>query len=277
MAYLRAYCHPMGLEDLVRAAGEGALPEFAVAVTLDDGYREALRHASAILLDLAIPATFFVTAAALHSDQENWWDTLRRILGPEATLPPRLPLTLGGRSTVLATDTWPARAAARRAVHAALLRASLDERTAVMAELAAWSGLDLAPRESHRVMTDVELRQLTHLSGHTVGAHGVHHLSLPHQPLATRRREVAEGRAHLEELIGRPVRAFAYPYGAFDSQTVEVVRAAGFLVGATTDPRLLDQDTDPLAVPRIEVERAWASHLPRHLAELFGGSRPALR
>ena len=49
MDYIRRECSPIGLEDLVRAAAAGRIPERAVAVTLDDGYLDALTVASPIL------------------------------------------------------------------------------------------------------------------------------------------------------------------------------------------------------------------------------------
>src|SRR5207253_11003447 len=42
MAYVRQRCHPIALEELARAAREDRIPDGAVAVTLDDGYFDAL-------------------------------------------------------------------------------------------------------------------------------------------------------------------------------------------------------------------------------------------
>src|SRR4029077_16457954 len=52
MAHLRDHFTPIGLEDLVRAAASGRIPDRAVAVTLDDGYLDALTAASPILTEL---------------------------------------------------------------------------------------------------------------------------------------------------------------------------------------------------------------------------------
>src|SRR5262249_50451110 len=49
MACLARDWTPIGLDELARASAAGAIPERAVAVTLDDGYLDALTTASPIL------------------------------------------------------------------------------------------------------------------------------------------------------------------------------------------------------------------------------------
>ena len=49
-----------------QAAASGRIPERAVAVTLDDGYLDALTIASPILTELGVPATFFVNTDRLR-------------------------------------------------------------------------------------------------------------------------------------------------------------------------------------------------------------------
>ena len=79
MDYIRRECSPIGLEDLVHAAASGRIPERAVAVTLDDGYLDALTTASPILDELGVPATFFVNTDRLTEEHERWWDILERM------------------------------------------------------------------------------------------------------------------------------------------------------------------------------------------------------
>jgi peptidoglycan/xylan/chitin deacetylase (PgdA/CDA1 family) len=98
-----------------------------------------------------------------------------------------------------------------------------------------------------------EVAELATRPRHMIGAHGVHHLLLPAQTLDVRVRETAQSKARLEALLGRPVLAFAYPYGGFDAVTVEVVRAAGFRVAVTTTESLLLPCADPMRLPRHEI------------------------
>ncbi len=69
-----------------------------------------------------------------------------------------------------------------------------------------------------------------------IAAHTVHHYWLKNLKLQTVSAEVFQSRIMLQDLIKKPVVSFAYPYGAFDSQSAEVVRDAGFRTSVSTLP-----------------------------------------
>jgi peptidoglycan/xylan/chitin deacetylase (PgdA/CDA1 family) len=227
MAYLRANFLPIGLEDLVQAAASGRIPEGAVAVTLDDGYLDALTIASPILVDLGVPATFFVNTDRLSEEHERGWDVLERIFVSDTDALERLNRIM-----------WPLDARARQDLVESVLT---------------WSGVDRAPRPTHRVLTGEEIRALAGRPGHTIGAHTTHHLALTTQSGDVKRREVFENKASLEQLLGRPVRLFAYPYGDFDAETRTIVRDAGFLAAVTVEAGRVSAGANRLLLPRYEI------------------------
>src|SRR5207249_4187753 len=157
----------------VRAAASGQIPDGAVAVTLDDGYLDALRAASPILTEVGVPATFFINTDRLDEEHERWWDVLERALLSEAAVPSILQITVAGQPVRMPTATATERADALEALNRAAwtldARARLDLASAVLA----WSGAGCAPRTTHRVLTGEEIRELTSRPGHTIGAHTV--------------------------------------------------------------------------------------------------------
>ena len=70
-------------------------------------------------------------------------------------------------------------------------------------------------------------------AGHEIASHGWMHRNLdkiaPYQCLA----EIRDGRAALEDLLGRPVRGFASPYGSHGEGAVEAMREAGLAYART--------------------------------------------
>jgi peptidoglycan/xylan/chitin deacetylase (PgdA/CDA1 family) len=85
---------------------------------------------------------------------------------------------------------------------------------------------------SLRIMTEGQLKALE--SGPwEVASHGAKHVDLRRQHSDVRRRELAEARERLSELLGRKVQALAYPYGYQDAGVREDARAAGFRVAFT--------------------------------------------
>jgi peptidoglycan/xylan/chitin deacetylase (PgdA/CDA1 family) len=66
--------------------------------------------------------------------------------------------------------------------------------------------------------------------------------------------ELAASKLRCEEMLGRPCRTIAYPSGDFDARVVRFARAAGYAVAGTLPVRF-DRDPDPLAYPRVSIQR----------------------
>ena len=114
-----------------------------------------------------------------------------------------------------------------------------------------------------------EIAALADRSGHAVGAHTARHVMLPRQSRAVQRDEIESSRRALEVLVDRPVRAFAYPFGAYDDQVVAEVRAASFDVALTCDATPIVGGVDALRVPRLEVTPQHAANFDEWLAAKF--------
>lgn len=69
--------------------------------------------------------------------------------------------------------------------------------------------------------------------GHEVAGHGLHHCSLTAVPGGTAMVEIAEDKRRLEAVTGKVVRSFAYAYGDYNAQAVELLRAAGYASART--------------------------------------------
>ncbi|HYL70042.1 MAG TPA: polysaccharide deacetylase family protein [Candidatus Dormibacteraeota bacterium] len=87
-------------------------------------------------------------------------------------------------------------------------------------------------------MSAAQVRQVSAM-GMVVGAHTVHHLRLTALPLPAAAAEIQASKAALEQLLGHPVRDFAYPYGSWDPTVASLVAQAGF-----SDATTLDYGTD---------------------------------
>jgi peptidoglycan/xylan/chitin deacetylase (PgdA/CDA1 family) len=266
MRELRSRYAPISLLDLKDAIRTDAVPPRAVAVTFDDGSVDALTAASPVLTEFGIPATFFISTGRLVDKHEFWWDHLERVFLSMRCLPPEIDLSdeLG---EVYRTDNWFARQATLRLVsdRATVLGASEIQR--LCARVADWSGLDLAPRESHRALLADEVRQLASRDGHDIGAHGVHHLSLPAHSTESQRDELLESKQTLERLLGRTVNAFAYPFG-HNSVETQHLAARYFAVAVTASPGAVKSGEDLFAVPRLDGVRT-TNDLTRALDAAF--------
>jgi peptidoglycan/xylan/chitin deacetylase (PgdA/CDA1 family) len=275
MKHLRQNYCPISLRELVERAAKWSLPSRAVAVTLDDGYLDNLTTASPILSEFEIPATFFATTGMINEKHEYWWDTLERVFISEQPIPPTLDL-YGDGSRVCRTETRMEREAVHQGLIELVYRMSSEDRDFVINRIAAWSGMDLTPRDTHRPMLANELVTLAERPGHTIGVHTVNHLSLPLHSLEVQLTEIKESKKTLERLLGRSVTAFSYPFGEFSKETIEIVKEASVEIAFTVEGRLLHMGANPFLLPRFEIKACEVKKFSEQMSILFAPKRSSV-
>ena len=87
--------------------------------------------------------------------------------------------------------------------------------------------------------------------GHDIGAHTLTHPRLTHLPLAAAREEIAASKKKLEDVFGRPIRHFCYPYGEWNEPIADLVREAGYTAAYTTALGANTAATSPFAQYRL--------------------------
>jgi len=97
------------------------------------------------------------------------------------------------------------------------------------------------------------LRALAALPGAQIGSHGANHVALTQCDQATICNELTSSRHYLEDVLGREVRALAYPYGAADRRVRDAALAAGYQLGACSLAGINPPERDPLLLARTEV------------------------
>jgi peptidoglycan/xylan/chitin deacetylase (PgdA/CDA1 family) len=107
-------------------------------------------------------------------------------------------------------------------------------------------------REKKPLMSLEQLDQWL-AAGMEVGSHSLSHQRLHELPQEVARYEIAESRTALRNMLGIPIEHFAYPFGHFTADTVELVRRAGYSSAMTVLPGVARASDDPLRLPRILV------------------------
>ncbi len=65
-------------------------------------------------------------------------------------------------------------------------------------------------------------------AGHEIAGHGLYHSGFNTVGVPLGVYEIAEDKRQLEGYVGRPLRMFAYPFGAYGKDTVETLRLVGY-------------------------------------------------
>ena len=123
--------------------------------------------------------------------------------------------------------------------------------------------LAVPPESVCKPLTWAEVKKMQESGWVSFGAHTMHHpiLACLRDPQEVQ-REVSDCRAVLEEHLGQPVRAFAYPVGKpehFGQQGLHSVRAAGYAWALTTLRGTNTRQSDLHQLRRVSsvVNRHW--------------------
>lgn len=231
----------------------------AVVVTFDDGYADNALEALPILEELQVPATFFVATGEIGGDREFWWDEVERLLLTERKYPSYLELQMDGKAGRWETATPSQRARCYQELLPLLRRDLPESRERQLERLRLWAGAGEPGRVTHRVISVEELCRLASSPQVTVGAHTVTHSSLSALTASRQREEIAGSKERLEELTGKPVELFSYPFGSRRDYTVETVslcRESGFARTCSAFPGQWRAGTDLQQLPR-QIVRDW--------------------
>jgi peptidoglycan/xylan/chitin deacetylase (PgdA/CDA1 family) len=263
---LRRTRHPLPLAHFVRDLVAGTLSPNAVALTFDDGYVDNLVAGKPRLAAADIPATVFLATGYIDCPERFWWDELARLFLLE-TGPQRFEIVIRGKamqfdfgteSPAREDGSTPAAQLTRRqsalwCLRQALLLLEDEERRSVMTKIRfRFGGRDCRSRLG-RAMTGEEVRALVTDGLVTIGAHTVTHPVLVGLQPAARHREISGSKLSCEALIGGSVTGFAYPYGDFDANARETVKATGFTFACSTRYGPAAVRSDIFALPRIHV------------------------
>jgi glycosyltransferase involved in cell wall biosynthesis/peptidoglycan/xylan/chitin deacetylase (PgdA/CDA1 family) len=294
MEYLSGVSHPIRLSQLVAGLRRGVVPRGAVVVTFDDGYASILHEAYPILKRHGIPVTIFVTSRYLGNNRETWSDELDRLLLTPGTLPERLSLDIESASVQWQAGhavTYTEQDADRhrgwtmgspidpttrhrlfRLLYSQLLPLPDVTRLRIIDKLIQWSEHPPSLRPTHRFLLPNELSMLAAEELVEIGTHSESHPVLPKLTVLQQEREIVQSRASIEQVIGKPIRSFAYPYGARSQETIALVQRHGFDSACITFDDVVFPGTDPFQLPRICPGHATTDQLARWLGWPTGKS-----
>jgi peptidoglycan/xylan/chitin deacetylase (PgdA/CDA1 family) len=273
MAYLAAHRNVVPLSTLIQWLRDGHdIPDYTVALTFDDGYRNNYTQAYSILRYYNLPATIFLITAYIDTNRALWPDRLAHAIFYTT----RSELALNGIHYPLSTR--------RERTHAywELLAQTKQLNNAQKDHLIA-SVIEQLGTDLNAVQQDGDWAFLTwsqvgemrqdHI---TFGAHTENHVILPRVSPEEAEAEIHRSKQVLEDRLEEEIVLFCYPNGRtgdFDDRTRRLLQNAGFQGALLALPGLVTPGDDPFALRRIGVqgdESFW------HFAASLSGLRLVL-
>jgi hypothetical protein len=105
-------------------------------------------------------------------------------------------------------------------------------------------------------LCELDIRSLSD-AGFSIGSHSCSHRSMGSLSTAECRKECVESRRVLENITGRAVDMFAYPFGTlvdFGQLSEHAIAAAGYKWAFTSQHGPVRAETHPLRIPRVKIE-----------------------
>ena len=208
-----ARLHPVAIADLANRTPAPA--GIRIALTFDDGYANNLR-ALPLLAEAGVPATIFLATRPILTGRCFWWDVAYREM----------------RAGGAIHQTIERRIRALKSEHVTSERIE-DWLVSRYGEAA------FAPvGEADRPLTPAEVGRLAATAGIALGNHTLNHDYLPRLDTAAIRRTILACQADVVAMGGPAPIAIAYPNGDYDARVAGEARAAGLLIGITSQPGL---------------------------------------
>lgn len=264
VAYLAKYYRLMTLGQVMDAIREGRLPDGAVCLTFDDGYRDVYDHALPVLRRYRAPATVFLATGSIGTGTPLWYDQIFEALRRSRV-----------RRLLHPLDHTEIRLDSEQEKHELALR--LIERLKGEEETARKRGvqrilhaLKIPVAADNRLMLDWDLVRRLQKAGIEFGSHTDTHPILSRLSPSKVWSELVRSKTVIEDHCQREATLFAYPNGKpedYTPEVVEMVKRAGYRAAVTTlfgtnhvgdDPYHLKRGTPwETSVRRFGMKLAW--------------------
>jgi peptidoglycan/xylan/chitin deacetylase (PgdA/CDA1 family) len=264
--HIRRYFQPVSLRLVAESLRTGSpLPDHAVVVTIDDGYRDFMFHGQPVFAQYEIPVTVFLITGFIDGELWPWWDQLtymfRRTQHTEVPFAGRVLRTDGDLLRVIDSVAKILKTLPNPEIFAAIHE--LQQRLAVQLP-------EQVPSEYEPLNWD-EVRKLSTI-GVEFGCHTRTHPILSRVAgLDQLSAEIAGSKRRLDLQLGFPSLHFAYPNGTradYDDRAVAAVKQCGFASAVTVERALNYARADPLRLSRLDADPSLPEE---HFVETLAG------
>jgi peptidoglycan/xylan/chitin deacetylase (PgdA/CDA1 family) len=247
--FLKRCYRVIPLSELVARSRRGDVPERAVAITFDDGYRDNYDFAFPILKKYGVAATIFVATGVIGNGENLWHDRIFDAF--RFSTAERMQLNCPNFCELM-LDSREARLQSLQVVidKARTLYGTAQRR--FVEEIEEKCKPDPVAESQPCMLSWEQIREMRR-EGIEFGSHTVTHPILSRIPHDEMLKEITESKQQLFEQLGDSVALFAYPNGKasdYNNAVKAALRECGYVCAVTTERGFNPVYADPYELKR---------------------------
>jgi peptidoglycan/xylan/chitin deacetylase (PgdA/CDA1 family) len=192
-----------------------------LCLTFDDGFANNVKYALPLLEKYKVPAAFFITAVREAGFNILWNDFLGIVTKYG-------PAELTYDNVVYRKDHYGRYASNGRTLADILKEYGFGKKKEMMEKLQYLFPHNKEEEDYWLQMTREEIQALSASPFVTIGSHGYYHNRMDKISIDAAIEEMRRSRTFLEEITGKKIKAFAFPYGNYSRRLVEEARKLGY-------------------------------------------------
>ena len=248
LQFYKKYFHVVSLDDYYHQRLSS--DRFNVCLTFDDGYANNHKYVLPLLERYAMPATFFVTGIR-DAGYDILWNDFLGLAGRYG------PSKLSFKNEVFEKRNASGyfSAASGQSLKEMLRSAGFLAKEEMMEALYPLVPFrkKLAEQDYWLAMNGQQIREMAGSKWATIGAHGYYHNDLARIGVEAAEYELERCSHYLKKLTSRPIKALAFPYGAYSPAVVAVAKQFGFSQLLALDFHFPEDHSDPAMRERFVV------------------------
>lgn len=211
------------LNNLSEMITEGTIPEKAVVITFDDGYKDNYEVAFPILKKYNAPATIFLATGPIEEKKLFWWDLVNYVL----FYTDMKFIDINDIGTYqLSSDEDKIKAGLN--IQEKLKKMNNNKKESIINELINLTDVNIPEKLGKKyVLSWREIKRMNK-NGIEFGAHTVTHPILTNVSIDEAKLEILNSKNCIEENLGTEVKSFAYPNGDYNEKILSLVENLGF-------------------------------------------------
>ncbi|MET0081756.1 MAG: polysaccharide deacetylase family protein [Sedimenticola sp.] len=240
LRFIKKHFQTYTISNAVERLKASELPNNAICITFDDGYKDNLTNAARLLIEHEMVATFYIATGYLNGG--CMWNDM--VIDAFKQTTKRQLSTWDGTGDEYVFDSKDDKISTMRQLIKSIKYYDGSKRE----ELAHRIRDELcSSNSSEHMMTNAEVKKLYDI-GMEIGGHTVSHPILMNLKDTLIEKEILEGKNYLENIIDDKVSTFAYPNGRYgedyNKAVRDIVERCGFLSAVTTESGVTDRNSD---------------------------------